>query len=69
MIKKKTTKQPPPPMLFDVPAIKKEYGDSTKKKEVGPVTDISNMGLNAVWEGRSKVFKSFSDYIKNKPSI
>lgn len=56
----------PQQTLFDVPAIQRhEIKQSSTKIKIVEVTDISNIGLNAIYEGRSLVYRNFSDYINN----
>lgn len=56
------------PTMFDLPAIKQVANEPTSKALKAQINEIDaeNMGLNAVFEGRSKVFASFPDYLKNK---
>jgi len=49
--------------MYEKPSTKSQVV-AKSKVELGSL-DISAIGINAVWEGRSLVFGSFSDYIKN----
>lgn len=58
---------------FDVDSTKQVYqeSNSVKKKDAisSATIDVNNLGLNSVYEGRSAVYSSFSDYIKRSNLI
>jgi len=54
--------------MFDIPAVQKdkEHYHSTKdKKVIREMQSFSELGLNAVVEGKSSVYSNFSEYIKS----
>lgn len=58
------------PTLFDVPATRVVYNEPKSVKDRDIVrsftVDTSTIGLNAVFSGRSDVYKNFQSYIRNE---
>lgn len=54
--------------MFDIPAISVDKAESSSKNKAVITTfkaDYTILGLNAVYEGRSDVYKDFSEYISS----
>lgn len=56
--------------LFDVPAVQTVVERcSSKEKRIREEVDISCLGLNSLFLGKSLVYKDFQDYIKRSNLI